>query len=1089
MVNHQSRQQLEDQIQSHGFLFLDDYMDNILAQAKRDPLIDLVKTPGRKKAAPKKTRAAVAAANAKSVVISIENTEYSKENKVQLNTFQKALMRAKDDDNHSGTLPPRVQLAEQSTNVSLLENSRALSIVENLDWEEERTVENILSSPPPPRAESLPVEEAMEQIHSPVPPQPDLNNDLSVIAEDDEGMERSMRLVLQDPGAANIPTSDSVPTPTVETALDLEEEQDNTQSMDITASSSGRTFHSIPLDSPEARRSSTRPTSDSDYATAPLPQLLPSQIMPTYTEVMPVSLPQVPTSVSTPHVVEVSAKDSPPTQFPSLPAPSPLRKSMRAPPREPSMNVGMPVPPLPSVANGVGPGKRTSWLMKAREVKAMEAPGNRTSTVALASGMPVGLKRKSGDMLASTVPGMASMLAQDEEEHRRKAAKKSEGDPTVSKEKIKLVKEVKDNHPTAALPQHLPTPSVQSPVEEIGAHTTIDGDTISLPAVEAEGIMDRLKRTVEGLGRPGKSMGKSLGGPAAAAALAEARAAKVAAHARIAERDGLSNTADVVVALEETHVVALTTKAEVSKVKLTKETKERKLSVSDLVSAFEDGSKGRVKEEAKNFKPVRSSTLSKNGANESTSTTPPNSPPATQNSSFVLPLGPVFNKQPEDSMTWSTLPTESQRDTRSTQNVTGNTGDSRKEGELTQDREIDELDDDLMVGEDDLQDSDLEDILAAGQSTVSLVKGKAVERSQSQMSMASTSDSSQSQAGWVSQATKLVSSVLGGSKSKKPQVPSLQRAALAAKKEQEEKDKKAARAKETETRRQLALQKKAEEDKAKAQEEERKMKDEREKRKRERDETTDKKPLKTTAKKEEDTSKKRKTTVEAEKKPVETKKPPSKDVAPSRMPQPAAPSAPKSIAPAKSGFKPSTSNQVLASSAVFNVQPSSGSAPVKPADVKPPKPSAAAPASSIKGKGKAKMPEDDLAQPSHQLKDQMAARAKLQLQAAKQIPESTEDIELPDINSEYSDSEDEDRPRTFDPPNWAQSPELRQQLERQSRVNPDDIFGPVKPLRMEEVFRTRQSRFRARTSSANWTGTDRLTVEEEREYVRRMGFR
>ena len=48
------------------------------------------------------------------------------------------------------------------------------------------------------------------------------------------------------------------------------------------------------------------------------------------------------------------------------------------------------------------------------------------------------------------------------------------------------------------------------------------------------------------------------------------------------------------------------------------------------------------------------------------------------------------------------------------------------------------------------------------------------------MSMASTS-SSQSQIGWVGQATKLVSSVLGGSKSKKP-VPSLQRAAAAARK-------------------------------------------------------------------------------------------------------------------------------------------------------------------------------------------------------------------------------------------------------------------------------------------------------------------
>lgn len=137
------------------------------------------------------------------------------------------------------------------------------------------------------------------------------------------------------------------------------------------------------------------------------------------------------------------------------------------------------------------------------------------------------------------------------------------------------------------------------------------------------------------------------------------------------------------------------------------------------------------------------------------------------------------------------------------------------------------------------------------------------------------------------------------------------------------------------------------------------------------------------------------------------------------------------------------------------------------------------------------MTEDDLSQPSQLVQIQMAARAKAQLEAAKQGSPviQSESIELPDINSEYSDSEDEDRPRTFDPPGWAQSPELRQALQVQSTINPDDIFGAVRPLRMEELFKTRTSRFRARTSSANWTGTDRLTVEEEREYARRMGFR
>lgn len=137
------------------------------------------------------------------------------------------------------------------------------------------------------------------------------------------------------------------------------------------------------------------------------------------------------------------------------------------------------------------------------------------------------------------------------------------------------------------------------------------------------------------------------------------------------------------------------------------------------------------------------------------------------------------------------------------------------------------------------------------------------------------------------------------------------------------------------------------------------------------------------------------------------------------------------------------------------------------------------------------VPDDDISQPSQILQTQMAARAKAQLQAANLAPPtvSSESIELPDINSEYSDSDDEDRPRTFDPPSWAQSPDLRQALEVQSTINPDDIFGAVRPLKMDELFRNRTGRFRARTSSANWTGTDRLTAEEEREYVRRMGFR
>lgn len=205
-----------------------------------------------------------------------------------------------------------------------------------------------------------------------------------------------------------------------------------------------------------------------------------------------------------------------------------------------------------------------------------------------------------------------------------------------------------------------------------------------------------------------------------------------------------------------------------------------------------------------------------------------------------------------------------------------------------------------------------------------------------------------------------------------------------------------------------------------------------------------------------------------------------------------------STLPIKSLIKPSLKQPAaLISSAVYNttVQTIVPTAPtVKPVEaIKSQKPNP--PSSILKGKAKAvgqsPVLEDDISQPSQIVQTQMAARAKAQIEAAKQTEPtiSSEIIELPDINSEYSDSDDEDRKRTFDPPGWAQSPELRQALQVQSTINPDDIFGAIRPLRMEELFKTRTSRFRARTSSANWTGTDRLTIEEEREYARRMGFR
>lgn len=91
-----------------------------------------------------------------------------------------------------------------------------------------------------------------------------------------------------------------------------------------------------------------------------------------------------------------------------------------------------------------------------------------------------------------------------------------------------------------------------------------------------------------------------------------------------------------------------------------------------------------------------------------------------------------------------------------------------------------------------------------------------------------------------------------------------------------------------------------------------------------------------------------------------------------------------------------------------------------------------------------------------------------------------DNIELPDIASDSADEDDEDE---FQPPDWANSPALRELLQQQQLKDPLEVFGPIAPLMMEEVFKgnkERQAKFRARTSSANWNGPDRLTESERR---------
>lgn len=122
---------------------------------------------------------------------------------------------------------------------------------------------------------------------------------------------------------------------------------------------------------------------------------------------------------------------------------------------------------------------------------------------------------------------------------------------------------------------------------------------------------------------------------------------------------------------------------------------------------------------------------------------------------------------------------------------------------------------------------------------------------------------------------------------------------------------------------------------------------------------------------------------------------------------------------------------------------------------------------------------------THQYQHKPPPNLKTPATASKSSPHypNGDNISLPEI---ATDSEDSDDDNDFVPPEWANSPELRQLLQQQQLVDPMKVFGPIAPLAMEEVFKgskERQAKFRARTSSANWTGADRLTEEERRRDI------
>lgn len=97
-----------------------------------------------------------------------------------------------------------------------------------------------------------------------------------------------------------------------------------------------------------------------------------------------------------------------------------------------------------------------------------------------------------------------------------------------------------------------------------------------------------------------------------------------------------------------------------------------------------------------------------------------------------------------------------------------------------------------------------------------------------------------------------------------------------------------------------------------------------------------------------------------------------------------------------------------------------------------------------------------------------------------------DNISLPDIQTddEDEDSDDDRGGNKLQLASWTNSPDLRKILVGQETIDPMQIFGPPAPINMEEIFSKNKERFhkfRARTSSANWSGSDRLTEEDIRK--------
>jgi hypothetical protein len=304
------------------------------------------------------------------------------------------------------------------------------------------------------------------------------------------------------------------------------------------------------------------------------------------------------------------ARNSSLSQFPSLAAPSPLRKSLRNP-REPSLEPNTP---------GTGlTGNYTSWLAKVREAKAIEVTNKRASVAPTFVTPSAGLKRKSDQ-----VPGSLPDDGDDGEERKAKVPKTS---VYISETSHHL-----EPHPPVALPPQVPATDVHSAKSADGVTTTeLDSGT---------DMMAPLKKAIETLrARTGKSLAGNpteinWGEPSPVDLELDIDNAIPQPHTL---RPSFSAPIPVHNAAAAKDTILTSTPPKASKAYKVSEPaiipppreESRRLSISDLLP-----------------KQDRSNASRTSPHEISISTTPPDSPPATKKTAFFVPGGPVFNKPP-----------------------------------------------------------------------------------------------------------------------------------------------------------------------------------------------------------------------------------------------------------------------------------------------------------------------------------------------------------------------------------------------------------------------------------------------------------